>query len=88
MDKIPSFPFLDIEGEPQKFSPARFIYGAFVPINLQLEHFFYVMSNAFHHSLSGFPTPHVDITVIGIPAEFMPTLFQFFVQFIQYDITQ
>jgi hypothetical protein len=76
MNKVSDFPLPPAKGESQELPFAWFIYGTFVRVDLQFEHFFYVPGDALHYPLSGFLASDVDITVISVPVKLMPSPFQ------------
>ena len=74
------------EAKPQETSVLRSVHGTLALIHFQLEADGDEPTDTGHHPVTGPPAPHVDIMIIGVAAESVPSGLKFLVQFVQHDI--
>lgn len=73
---------------PQEHTAPRSVHRAFVAIDLEPQPVFQEVRDAAHDPLAGALTAHVDVAVIGVPAEAMPSAFQLPIQLREQHVGQ
>src|SRR3989337_2863858 len=71
---------------PEELAVPRTIHRTLVPIDLQTKPLLQVPGDRLHHPFPGRLRLHVDVTVVGIPAEAVTPPFQLLVQIVQQDV--
>src|SRR3990172_6122291 len=71
---------------PEELAVPRAIHRILVPIDLQTQPLLQVPGDRLHHPFPGRLRLHVDVTVVGIPAEAVTPPFQLLVQIVQQDV--
>lgn len=76
------------ESESKKFAFAGFNNVAFGRIHDQFQTVLQVSADTVEYAFTGTLTLHQYRKVIRIPCKLMPTLFQFFVSWVEHDVRQ
>jgi hypothetical protein len=74
------------EAKPQEPTVLRLIHGALALIHLQLETTRNKPAEAGHHPFTCSPAPHLDIAIISVAAESVPSGLKRLIQLVQPDI--
>jgi hypothetical protein len=72
----------------KKLAVPRTVHPALSLIGLKPQLIFQIPLDRGHHPFPGRPSSHVNVTVVGIPAEAMAPLFQFLVEIVQQDVAE
>ena len=81
-------PALHRHAVAKKLAVPRTVHPAPSLIDLKPQLLFQIPLERGYHPFTGLPSSHVDVTVVGIPAEAMAPPFQFLVEIVQQDVTE